>query len=60
MSIEYEKSQEGIDPMVTGGIDIGVSSPLVCAVGNSLARYVVSKNDIMAFSKRAEGRRRLF
>lgn len=58
MSIEYEKSQEGLDPMVTGGIDIGVSSPLVCAVGNSLARYVVSKNDIMAFSKRAEGRRR--
>jgi len=28
MSIEYEKSQEGLDPMVTGGIDIGVSSPL--------------------------------
>jgi IS605 OrfB family transposase len=58
MVISYEKSHEGLDTKVTGGIDIGVSSPLVCAVSNSLARYVVSKNDIMAFSKRAEGRRR--
>lgn len=58
MVISLENYQGGLDPNVIGGIDIGVSKPLVCAVNNSLDRYIVKGDDIIAFNKRALLRRR--
>jgi len=56
--IKYDKTEDGLDPEVVGGIDVGVSTPLVCAVNNSLDRYFVKSSDIIAFKKRAMARRR--
>jgi len=58
MVIKYDKPEEGLDSKVVGGIDVGVSSPLVCALNNSLDRYFVKSSDIIAFNKRAMARRR--
>lgn len=58
MVIKYDKLEEGLDPKIVGGIDVGVSLPLVCALNNSLDRYFVKSSDIIAFSKRAMARRR--
>jgi IS605 OrfB family transposase len=58
MVISFEESQEGLDPDVIGGIDIGVSKPLICAINNSLDRYIVKGDDIIAFNRRALSRRR--
>ena len=58
MTIHYEKSDEGLDPKVIGGIDIGVKNPLACAVNNSLDRLIIKGDDIIAFNKRALARRR--
>ncbi len=61
MVIKYDKLttlEEGLDPEVVGGIDVGVSLPLVCALNNSLDRYLVKNSDIIAFNKRAMARRR--
>lgn len=48
-----------IDPKIIGGIDVGVKSPLVCAVSNSFSRLSIGSNDVMAFSKQAFARRRV-
>jgi len=58
MAVKFEKTAEDSDPNVKGGIDIGVSSPMVCAVNNGLERYTVSGHDIIDFNKRAFARRR--
>lgn len=58
MSIKHEKSQEGLDPAMRGGIDIGLRSPLVCAINMGLDRCIVKGNDIFTFNKKALARRR--
>jgi IS605 OrfB family transposase len=57
-SIRYDKKEEGINPSVLGGIEIGEFCPIVCAVSNSLQRHYVNKSDIIAFNKRAMARKR--
>ncbi|MBI4727196.1 IS200/IS605 family element transposase accessory protein TnpB [candidate division TA06 bacterium] len=57
-TIKYQPKDCGLDPKVKGGIDIGLSSPLVCAVTNSLDRLTIRDNDLVAFNKRALARRR--
>ena len=58
LSIRYDKREEGINPSVVGGIEIGESFPVVCAVSNSLERYYANRSDIIAFNKRAMARKR--
>lgn len=57
-TIKYQPKDYGLDPKIKGGIDIGLSSPLVCAVTSSLVRLTIRDNDLVAFNKRAMGRRR--
>jgi len=57
-SIKFKNKTDELNQNVRGGIDIGVSNPLVCAVTNGLDRYIVANNDIMAFNERAMARRR--
>jgi len=57
-TIKYQPRDYGLDPKVKGGIDIGLSSPLVCAVTNSLARLTIRDNDLVAFNRKAMARRR--
>jgi IS605 OrfB family transposase len=58
LSIKYEVEPKEVDKNIIGGIDIGVSSPIVCAVSNSLSRLHISRNDILAFHKKMIARRR--
>lgn len=58
LSIQYDKREEGINSSVVGGIEIGESFPIVCAVSNSLERYYANKSDIIAFNERAMARKR--
>lgn len=57
-SIEQPVYERKLDKNVTGGIDVGVKSPLVCAVSDSFARYSVDSNDVFKFSKQAFAFRR--
>src|SRR5690606_6219887 len=50
-SIEQPIYKRKINKNVVGGLDVGVKSPLVCAVNNSFARYSVDTNDVLKFSK---------
>lgn len=43
-----------------GGIDIGVSSPIVCAVNDSLNRYAIKKNDVVEHNRKMKARTRIF
>ena len=51
----YERS---LDKSIVGGLDVGVKSPLVCAVNNSFARYSIDSNDVLKFSKQVFAFRR--
>ena len=48
-----------IDASVIGGLDVGVKTPLVCAVSNSFARFSVQSNDVLKFSKQQFAFRRI-
>ena len=48
------------NPKIVGGIDIGVSSPIVCAVNNSFERYSIKKNDVAEHNRKTKARTRIF
>nr|QBM01136.1 CRISPR-associated protein Cas14a.2 [uncultured archaeon] len=57
-TIEQPIYERKLDKNIIGGIDVGIKSPLVCAVNNSFARYSVDSNDVLKFSKQAFAFRR--
>lgn len=57
-SIEQPIYERKIDKSIIGGIDVGVKSPLMCAVNNSFSRYSIDSNDVLKFSKQAFAFRR--
>lgn len=59
MVVSVPIKERVLDPNVIGGIDVGVKSPLVCAVSNSFSRLSIGSNDVMAFSKQMFARRRV-
>lgn len=47
-----------LDKKIVGGIDVGVKSPLVCAVSNSPARRSIDSNEIYQHNRRMHARMR--
>lgn len=57
-TIEQPVYKRELDKNIIGGLDVGVRSPLVCAVNNSFARYSIDSNDVLKFSKQTFAFRR--
>lgn len=58
LTIKYDKETTGLSSKIVGGIDLGVSNAMVCAVNNSLNRITVRGNDVVAFNRKTMARRR--
>ncbi len=57
--IELPPKMQRLDKNIVGGIDIGVSNPIVCALNNSLKRYTIGNNDVLSFNRHMQARRRI-
>ncbi len=49
--IAYEKPVRKLDSKITGGIDVGVSNPVVCAINSGLNRLTIRDNDVVDFTR---------
>lgn len=56
--IKAPKKDTLLDKKIIAGIDIGVSSPLVCAVSNSLKRLTIKSSELRHFYNKNFGYRR--
>nr|QBM01093.1 CRISPR-associated protein Cas14a.3 [uncultured archaeon] len=57
-SIEQPIYERKPNRSIVGGLDVGIRSPLVCAINNSFSRYSVDSNDVFKFSKQVFAFRR--
>lgn len=49
--INFNKPVRQLNPKITGGIDVGKSSPVVCAIHNGQNRLTIRDNDVVDFTK---------
>jgi len=56
----FPPKKHTLDQNIVGGIDIGMTKPIVCAVSNSLKRLSINGNEVMAYNVQALSRRRSF